>query len=53
MIYESLGIQPTLIKGRGGVFDIAVDGETVIGKVNGAFPEDEAVVAAIKRALST
>lgn len=42
-------MEPELIGGRGGVFDVAVDGDLVFSKrVAHRFPEPDEVVAAIR-----
>ena len=44
-----MGLQPELIKGRGGVFDVVADGKLVYSKhATGRFPEESEVVEAIR-----
>lgn len=44
-----MGIQPELIKGRGGIFDVVADGKLVYSKhATGRFPEESEVVEAIR-----
>jgi selT/selW/selH-like putative selenoprotein len=39
-----------LIKGRGGIFDVAADGKLVFSKHDaGRFPDDDEVLAAIRK----
>jgi hypothetical protein len=45
-------VTPTLIRGRGGIFEIHVHKERVAKKEHGAFPTDEEVVHAVQRALT-
>jgi len=43
------GIEPELIAGGGGIFDIHADGEEIYAKSKtGVFPDDEEVVRLIK-----
>ena len=44
-------METELIKGSGGVFDVAVDGAVVAKKSLAGFPTEDAVVAAVKKAL--
>jgi selT/selW/selH-like putative selenoprotein len=40
---------PTLIKGRGGVFDVAVDGRVIFSKRSaGRFPDPAEIIAALR-----
>jgi selT/selW/selH-like putative selenoprotein len=44
-----MGIQAELIKGRGGIFDVAADGKLVYSKhETGRFPEESEVVEALR-----
>jgi selenoprotein W-related protein len=44
-IQKDLGVEPELIKGDQGIFDVAKDGELVYSKhETGRFPEPEEVV---------
>jgi len=46
---RDFGVQPELIKGAGGVFDVTVDGRLVYSKhQTGRFPDPPEVVAAIR-----
>jgi len=52
-LHQSLGVEPELIAGRGGVFEVAVDGRTVFSKKEaGRFPEDGEVLDLIRSATS-
>lgn len=45
---KSLGVEPELIKGGGGIFDVAADGKLVFSKhESGRFPEADEVIRAI------
>jgi len=42
------GIEPELVQGSGGVFDVEVDGKLIFSKkVAGRFPEDDEIVESI------
>ena len=42
-------MHPELVKGRGGVFDVAVDGRVVFSKhATGRFPEEGEVLALLR-----
>ena len=46
IIKSEIGIDPTMIEGSGGVFDVTINGELVYSKAQtGKFPEDDEVVA--------
>jgi selenoprotein W-related protein len=45
---ENAGIEPKLIEGSGGVFDVTLDGELIFSKkITGRFPEDAEIVEAV------
>ncbi|MEP0775691.1 MAG: SelT/SelW/SelH family protein [Acidobacteriota bacterium] len=47
---QAFGVDPVLIKGSGGVFDVVVDGKGVFSKLfTGRFPEPGEVVELIRR----
>ena len=49
MIKRELGIDAELVKGRGGIFDVAADGDVIYSKhTAGRFPDDDEVIAAIR-----
>ncbi len=44
-VEKELGVEPELIKGGGGIFDVAADGKLVYSKhETGRFPEPEEIV---------
>jgi selenoprotein W-related protein len=46
---KSFGIEATLTKGSGGVFDVTVDGEIVFSKHNqDRFPRNEEIIELLK-----
>ncbi|TNE91113.1 MAG: selenocysteine-containing [Deltaproteobacteria bacterium] len=50
-LQEELGIDATLIKGRGGIFEVKVDGRLVAKKTYEGFPTEDEVVEAVRAAL--
>jgi selT/selW/selH-like putative selenoprotein len=45
------GITPRLIEGRGGIFDVAIDGRVVFSKRSvGRFPTPDEIVGAMRAA---
>jgi predicted Rdx family selenoprotein len=46
-----LNIHPTVIKGSGGIFTIAVNGIVVSAKEKGVFPTEDEIVQKVKEAL--
>lgn len=49
---NAFGTDAKLVKGSGGIFDVAVDGVTVYSKFStGRFPEPGEVVALVRRRL--
>jgi len=48
-IKQGLGVEPKLVKGHNGVFDVAVDGQLLFSKNrDGRFPTDTEVVARLQ-----
>lgn len=48
-IQSVLGVEPELIPGKGGIFDVKADGKLVFSKhAVGRFPESGEVLAALK-----
>jgi selT/selW/selH-like putative selenoprotein len=46
---RELGVEPELVKGDGGIFDVVADGELVFSKhERGRFPEEGEVVEALR-----
>ena len=51
-IKEACGIEPELIGGSNGIFDIAVNGQLIYSKFEtGVFPDEEKIVESVKNAL--
>ena len=49
-IFEKFGVQPELIKGSGGVFDVAADGVLIFSKHReGRFPDTAEIVQALRK----
>lgn len=48
VLREELDVEAELIGRRGGVFRVAVDGQTVVSKTRGYFPSPEDVVEAVR-----
>jgi selenoprotein W-related protein len=51
-INEKLGVDAQLVPGKGGIFQIAVDGQVVAKRTSAGFPKEDDVVAALQEALS-
>jgi selenoprotein W-related protein len=51
VLREELGTDVDLIKGRGGIFDVRVDGRTVVKKTIDGFPTEDEIVAAVRAGL--
>ncbi len=49
---EELEVDAELLKGSGGIFEVAVDGKVVTKKELGRFPTEHDVVDAVSKALS-
>lgn len=45
-------MNPTLIKGSNGIYEVAVDGRVVIAKERSGFPSEEQVVLAVQKAMT-
>lgn len=48
---EELGIEVELVRGHGGIYTVAVDGEVVARKGPAGFPDDDEVVREVARRL--
>ncbi|MCK6455482.1 MAG: Rdx family protein [Phycisphaerae bacterium] len=49
MIKDEIGVEPELIRGSGGVFDVAADGRLIYSKQQtGRFPEPYEVINQLK-----
>lgn len=44
---EELGVEASLIKGSGGIFTVAVEGEVVARKTWSGFPSEDEIVHAV------
>jgi len=45
---DQVNIEPTLIEGAGGVFDVRVDGQLIFSKkIAGRFPEHEEIIGVL------
>lgn len=51
VLREELGIEAELVKGHGGIFTVAVDGEIVAKKTFTGFPTEDEVVHAVGERL--
>jgi selenoprotein W-related protein len=51
VIREEFGVEPQLVKGDDGVFDVVADGQMIFSKhQTGRFPEEEEVLEALRDA---
>jgi hypothetical protein len=48
---RELGVDASLSKGSGGIFEVAVNGKTVASKGLAGFPAEAEIVEAVRRAL--
>jgi selT/selW/selH-like putative selenoprotein len=49
-ITEEFGVEPTLVKGYAGVFDVVANGELIFSKSREQrFPQDVEIIEALKR----
>jgi hypothetical protein len=46
---EELGLEAELVKGHGGIFTVAVDGDVVAKKTFLGFPSEEEIVRAVAK----
>ena len=45
MIHKSVGVEPVLKPGSGGIFDVVVDGELIFSKhERGHFPDEQEIL---------
>ena len=49
---EALGIEAKLVRGSGGIFTVAVNGEVVARKTLAGFPAEQAIVNAVRAKLA-
>ncbi len=48
-IKQRFGVEPVLIPGKGGIYDVVVDGKMIFSKhAEGRFPEDHEVFDALE-----
>jgi len=52
LLKKELAVSTTLIKGGGGMFEVAVDGAVVAKKTLSGFPKDRDVVEKVRAALA-
>lgn len=50
-IQKVLGVQAQLVKGSGGIFTVAVNGNIVAAKSGGVFPDEMQIVEKVREAL--
>ena len=50
LLRERLGLDAELVPGKGGVFDVKLDGKVIARRVKGHFPDAEEIVAAVTTA---
>ena len=51
MLREEVGVEAELVRGHGGVFEVAVDGTVVAKKTWLGFPSEADIVTAVARAV--
>lgn len=51
MLREEFGVEARLIRGHGGIFTVAVDGEIVARKSAAGFPSEDDIVREVGRRL--
>ncbi len=52
-IKNKFGVEPTLMKGSGGIFDVKVDGKLIFSKhVEGRFPEHDEVLDPLQELIA-
>ncbi|PAY11107.1 MULTISPECIES: SelT/SelW/SelH family protein [Bradyrhizobium] len=50
LLHERLGLDAELVPGKGGVFEVKLDGKVIARRVKGHFPDAEEIVAAVATA---
>ncbi|QOZ38467.1 Rdx family protein [Bradyrhizobium sp. CCBAU 53421] len=50
LLHERLGLDPELVPGRGGVFEVKLDGKVIAKRVKGHFPDAAEIVTAVAAA---
>ena len=49
-IFDAFGVEPELIKGKNGIFDVKVDGTLVFSKHKaGRFPDNDEILSLLRR----
>jgi selenoprotein W-related protein len=51
VLKEQLDVEPELVPGSGGIFEVEVDGKVVARKTRTGFPDEQEIVDAVARAL--
>ena len=51
MLREEVGVEARLVKGKDGIFEVAVDGAVVAKKTWMGFPTEDEIVQAVAKAL--
>jgi len=52
LIEDAVGTTAQIISGKRGQFEVFVDGHSVARKTSDQFPSEDAVIAAVRRALA-
>ena len=52
VLRERSGVEAVLVKGSGGIFEVAVDGRVVAKKTAFGFPSNDEIVTAVRAATS-
>ncbi len=50
-LQRDLSVVTKLVAGKGGIFEVRVDGEIVAKRIKGHFPDTREIVAAVRAAL--
>ena len=51
VLREEVGVEAELIKGQGGIFEVAVDGKVVAKKSFFGFPSEDEIARSVGKAL--
>ncbi len=51
LLVEKFGVEAELLPGKGGIFEVAVDGEIVAKRTKEYFPDEAAIVKAVGSVL--
>ena len=49
---DELGVESELVRGNGGIYEVAVDGDVVARKTRDGFPDSAQVIEAVRDALT-